>query len=250
MPIEEIFKIAIAPILTVVLLLYQTPFKKFNARNVSFCILILLIMSVSTREGCDKYYTQLAYEKDISKLEDSLQSIKDTLTLVKDTLLKVGLSIDEKTGRLLIMDSQLLKKEFTKVFNITVIPSPIVPTIEGIADSNNYTAFVRNDSFFAAPKVGTWVRAYYAHDTSRSELFIKNFTEGMGTPNEVDKFVINGRTYNTHMWKINDRTVYKGSPMRLNIAGYENRYIIFGEEGNPAKRWIFRSGKVYWIPDT
>jgi hypothetical protein len=165
---------------------------------------------------------------------NSLKSLHDTLTNSRDTLLKIGIGIDEKTGKLLILDSQLLKKEFAKE----------------TSDSDNVVAILKNDSLYLYPKKGTWVHAYYAHDTANSAVFMSNFTEGMGTPYPVDKIHAGGKTYLTHLWKLYDRAVYKGSPIRLNMKNYENRYIIFGDEGIPSKRWIFQFGRVKWIPDS
>lgn len=32
------------------------------------------------------------------------------------------------------------------------------------------------------------------------------------------------------------------------LSGDNHRYIIFGDEGIPTKRYIFQNGKVKWIP--
>lgn len=259
MTTAQLVYIAIVPFLMLLLLFFQSPsfLNKLSLKNICFILVALAVMGFAIYDGLDKVSSETEYKCQIKQLNDSI-------TTVKDTLIKIGLGIDEKTGKILVLDSQLLAKEFTQVVNIInntyqyqapasppLNQAPVylrVPANE-MEDSANVRLVVRNDSLYIYPKTGTWVHAYYAHDTANSKQFIANFTEGMSTPNVVDPITINGKTYNTHIWKIFDRAVYTTNPIRLNIKGYKNRYIIFGDEGMPSKRWIFQSGKLTWIPD-
>ena len=120
---------------------------------------------------------------------------------------------------------------------------------EALSDSINYFFKLRNDTLAISPKEGTWVHAYIAFDTVNGKSFEGLLHEGMGTSNWADKINVNGKIYLTHLFKMYDRAVYNTSPIELNMAGHLNRYIIFGDEGIPRKRYIYKHGKVNWIPE-
>jgi hypothetical protein len=133
----------------------------------------------------------------------------------------------------------------TKIYNSKV--EKINPTL--LSDSINFQYNFKNDTLRVIPKQGTWVHAYFAFDTSNSVKFNASLNEGMGTANVVDKISVNGKILNTHIIKIFDRPVYKGAPITLSLSDNIHRYIIFGDEGIPSKRYIYQNGKVRWIPE-
>jgi hypothetical protein len=133
----------------------------------------------------------------------------------------------------------------TKIYNSKV--QEVKPN--GLADSINYQYSLKNDTLFLAPKEGTWAHGYIAFDTANGTRFESMLHEGMGTPNLVDKININGRIYITHIFKMYDRAVYKQEPISLRMSGDLNRYIIFGDERIPSKRYFYKQGKVIWIPE-
>jgi hypothetical protein len=86
--------------------------KRALAFSITFFVFVVTII-----KGCNDISSATLY----SKRQDSLGMLQDTLRITRDTLIKIGIGIDDKTGRLLVLDRQLLKKEFTKVFNVTYI---------------------------------------------------------------------------------------------------------------------------------
>lgn len=242
----EIIKIFILPLSGFILTISQLIKLKNGVDKInSFYLVVgLIVLGVSIYNEADNSSDKKKLKESIVILQDSVTKISDTLISVKDTLVNIGLSIDEKTGRLLVMDSQLLKKEFIQVFNYNN-----TPISSEIPDSDNYTVIRRKDSLFLYPRKGTWVHGYFAHDTTDSKTFIAHLSEGMGTPDLFDPISVNGKTYNTHIWKMYNRAVYADKPIALKLIGYADKYIIFGDEGIPSKRWIYESGKVRWIPE-
>jgi hypothetical protein len=119
------------------------------------------------------------------------------------------------------------------------------PTVQQIQTINGISDYI----IYITPKEGSWVHAYFAFDTTQSSKFAEMLEEGMGTPNVVDKVTVNNKILNTHLIKIYDRAVYKGEPIKLNISAFKNGFIIFGEQGNPSKRYFYKNGKVRWIPN-
>jgi hypothetical protein len=118
-----------------------------------------------------------------------------------------------------------------------------------VNDKENYEIKQVGDILNISPKEGTWIHGYFAFDTSNSKEFNEMLEEGMGTPNIVDKISVNAKIFNTHLIRIYNRAVYKNEPIRINISTLKNGYIIFGEEGNKNKRYIYKQGKVIWIPN-
>jgi len=119
----------------------------------------------------------------------------------------------------------------------------------GLADSLNYNVKLMGDILYISPKEGTWSHGYFAFDTSNSKRFNDMLEEGMGTPNVADKISVNNKVLNTHLIKIYDRAVFNDEPIKLNISAYKNGYLIFGEQGNNRKRYLYKQGKVIWIPN-
>lgn len=101
----------------------------------------------------------------------------------------------------------------TKIYNSQIEQ----PKLEGLADSINYQYSFENDTLRIVPKQGTWVHAFLAYDTAHPYSFKDGLDEGMGTANIVDKISINGKIFNTHLFKIYDRPVYKGNPIKINL---------------------------------
>ncbi len=119
---------------------------------------------------------------------------------------------------------------------------------KNISDSINFIIKKSGDILYISPKEGTWVHAYFAFDTTNSSHFSSMLDEGVGTPSIVDKITLNNKTLNTHIIRITDRPVYKEEPIKLNMSGYQNGYLIFGEQGDTKKRYFYKQGKVIWIP--
>src|SRR6476620_5793820 len=90
--------------------------KKSFAFSIAFSVLVITFI-----KGCNDASNAKLYSKrqdSLIILHSEMRIIRDTLNSTRDTLIKIGIGIDEKTGKILVMDSQLLKKEFTKVFNV------------------------------------------------------------------------------------------------------------------------------------
>ncbi len=73
--------------------------------------------------------------------------------------------------------------------------------------------------------------------------------DGMGTGNSIDKIIVGNKILNTHLFKIYDKPVYEAEPIKLKMTGDEERYIVFGDQGIPTRRYFYKKGKVSWIPE-
>ncbi len=219
--------------------------KKFTikAKWELFIGIVVILLSLNNSLNEKVSLSTINGQNDTLKLK--VGSLTDTLRTTRDSLIKIGLSIDNKTGHISIMDSQILKK----VLQLRNISVTIPIEQKGLSDSANYTFRLKYDTLYLSPKEGTWAHGYIAFDTSNGIPFERMMHEGEGTGNEVDKINVNGKIYMTHLVKIFDRAVYKAEPISLRMSGQLKRYIIFGDEGIPTKRWIYQNDKVKWIPE-
>lgn len=133
----------------------------------------------------------------------------------------------------------------TKIYNLKAKQSKA----EGLPDSLNYSFKMKGDTLCLAPKEGTWAHGYFAFDTINGTRFESMLFDGMGTANSIDKIIVGNKILNTHLFKIYDKPVYKGEPITLKMTGDLNRYVIFGDQGIPSKRYFYKQGRVTWIPE-
>ncbi len=152
--------------------------------------------------------------------------------------------IERQNNTAMVIDTKIFHAKATQVSGIQ---QKSINT--ELQDSVNYDVKLINNTLIISPKQGTWSHGFFAFDTLNGIQFNEMLTEGMGTPNLVDKIKINKRIYNTHIFKIYDRPVYMDGPIKLNLSSDLNRYIIFGDQGYPSKRYIYKQGKVSWIPE-
>ena len=120
------------------------------------------------------------------------------------------------------------------------------PNSYGIPDSLNAEANRIVRQLLINPIEGSWAHAYVALDTTYDKD--KVMDEGAKV-SEIQGIGVNGKGYISNVWKIYTRAVYKGAPIRVNLWKYGNdNFIIFGDEGYPNRRYMYKSGKVTWIP--
>lgn len=182
-----------------------------------------------------------------SNLETVLknQKIDSTNNAEFQKYLKDSIGIQREGNKANVVSNTNLTKYYNQ-YNIT----QTLNTTEGAPDSLNYIVSRRNDSLFISPKNGTWSHGYVAFDTTNGDSFEADMSTGMGTAFPVDKISVNNnKTFNTHIFKMYDRAVYDKSPIILNMRSSPDRYIIFGDEGIPRKRYIYQNRKVKWIPE-
>lgn len=119
-----------------------------------------------------------------------------------------------------------------------------------LADSLNYFFKLSKDTLFLSPLQGVWIHGFIAIDTTNYQNLEEIINDGMyiSSPNPLDVIYADGKVYNTYLWNVY-RAVYKKEPVYLNINNYgKNRYVIFGDQGT-SKRYIYKNGKVRWIPE-
>ena len=79
--------------------------------------------------------------------------LQDTLNKTRDSLFKIGLGIDERTGKILVLDSQILK-------TVLKLKKP------GLPDSINFSIQRKGDTLSIAPKEGVWALCYVYLDAN------------------------------------------------------------------------------------
>ncbi len=170
-------------------------------------------------------------------------------TYLKDS---VGISREGNKARIV---NQNIYNSYSQVKESPLNPPLVLPTISPVnitnilPDSINYNFRVSKDSLYISPKEGAWVRPFFATDISNKSKNLNIVEEGMGPMEPADKMNVNDKIFNVGMYLIYERAVYPKKPIALNLSGNRNQYIIFGEQGSSTKRYIYRRGKVEWIPE-
>ena len=122
-------------------------------------------------------------------------------------------------------------------------------------DSTNYGfSFLHNkDTLILYPKNGVWVKPFLSFDAKLDKVNGGVYqSDGMGKPystksgpSEITN--VNGKNYKTISVFMNI-VRSKSYPLIIDMKGYKNQYIIFGDSADPNKRYIYQKGKVRWIP--
>lgn len=87
-----------------------------------------------------------------------------------------------------------------------------------------------------------------AVDTS-SHMHNSNMVdEGGGTAYAFDKIKVGNKEYYTNIINIWERPISLENPMRINLSNNPKQYVIFGEQAT-SKRYMFRNGRLIWIPN-
>ena len=234
------FKDVVIPALGFIIIIRKIYVAKglwYKFENLSEIIIGLVVMAFSIWFANDASTSSASLNSDIQKLiihanNDSVSNSAFQIYL-KDSF---GI---ERRGNLPV----IINKNTYNLIDRTK------PKELGIPDSLNYYYYTHKDSLFISPKEGAWVHGYVALDTGKNDKQGDYINEGMGTANLVDKIAVNGKIYETHIWRIYNRSTYKDDPISINKDIYgKKRYIIFGEEGNLSKRYFYKNGIVTWIP--
>lgn len=124
---------------------------------------------------------------------------------------------------------------------------------EGLSPSVNYEYKIskNKDSVIVFPKTGVWVKPFFSFDASiqaKNEAILladgMSITDSRLPPEET---IINGVSYKTftvHLSIVRDK-IY---PLILDISADKNQYVIFGDESDPEKRYLYKGGKITWVP--
>lgn len=207
--------------------------------------ILLVIMGFTIYDSWEKS----DFNNKISKGNDSLITLSNTLidqrrvdSINTDSfqtylIKKIGL---QKSGDTVTIINRNTYNSFAKT-----------PQLDNVlTDSSNVYFKAVKDSLYISPKEGAWIKAFFSYDTS---VEINNpesqniATEGSGAPGseivtaEGKKYVVNTIVAN--------RVVYLRKPIGLNLSPNKSRYIIFGDQAVPSKRYFYKNGKVTWIPD-
>lgn len=116
-------------------------------------------------------------------------------------------------------------------------------------DSTNVYFKFSNKNLYVAPKSGTWAHAYYMIDTGLAMQNLNMINEGYGIMGVTATFEFDGKKIDFGSGRLYDRAVFIKEPMHLDLSGAPYQYIIFGDQGFPDRRWIFKDGKVKWYPE-
>ena len=109
----------ILPILGFLIILFNLPDLKkgANLKNLTFLFIGLAIMGFSI-------YDKITDNERKNTDSSNINELKNKVSAIEDSLNKVGINIEDKTGKLLIIDSQLLKKKFIQIINNNTLPIP------------------------------------------------------------------------------------------------------------------------------
>jgi len=175
----------------------------------------------------------------IEKRKSDSTNSADFQRYLKDTF-----GIEKKGDKAIITNTVIYN---SKTVNNTTLPQS---TSDDLPDSLNYLINYKGDSIMISPQTGTWPNGFVALDTGKVARPSDVLYEGVSTINEVDKIQVDSKTYITHLWRLSDRPIFKKEPVCINLKAYgKNKFIIFGEQGNSNKRYLYIRGKVTWIPE-
>lgn len=218
---------------------------EFKKKKIALICCTAVLILLSTIKGCD----------DISsshKSKITIDSLNHKLAAIKDTLHNVGLNINIKTGQLLVIDSQILKNTLLpKTVFITTIKNTSTENIND--DSSNYVYYHSRtgDTVIVYPKHGVWAKPYLCFD-SKLESKNSNLYQSDGTTNSDSlhptQISLNGKQIDVidiYMSMIRS----KDKPLYLNISGDKHQRVIFGDYTNLNKRYMYKNGKITWIPE-
>lgn len=167
-------------------------------------------------------------EKFKTFLKDSFGIEKrDTTAVISNTYIYNSKSIDT------------IKKVLDTVKTNTTIP-----------DSLNFSIKILGDSLFLAPKYGAWEKGFVGFDMQNWEAIQKLniLSEGIAPGNDFPVSIINNKKYRIGIFSIYERAINPRMPIKLNLTGYKNQFLIFGDQVSETKRYLFQNGKVRWFP--
>jgi hypothetical protein len=212
--------------------------QKISSEQAIEFIVGFFIVLLSINDNINKGREHVAFNDKIKTLDSNISVLRDTIRASRDSLSRIGLKIDKTTGRIEVVDSQILKAVLR-----------MQPPSTGVPDSLNFEIRINHDTLIIYPKEGSWSHGYVAFDTINSQCILDHMYMGMGPSRPVDKIVVDGKTYVTHVLVAFAISTHKGQPWGLKLCNQLNRYIIFGEDGDVSKRYIYKNGKVKWIPE-
>lgn len=140
----------------------------------------------------------------------------------------------------------------TYIRNVTInntLPNYATPNY---SKNFGYKLSKNKDTLILFPQEGVWVKPFFAFDASLEE---KNSnilqSDGMYQKDSrlpPEETIINGTRYKTltvHLSLVRDKI----NPLILDISANKNQYIIFGDESDRQKRYIYKNGSVTWVPN-
>ncbi len=141
----------------------------------------------------------------------------------------------------------------TKIYNSNIHES------EGVANSSTnsinygYELSSTKDILTLYPKTGVWIKPFFSFDASLEKIN-KNIYEsdGEGKPYSTESgpseiTLINNKKYRT-ISVFMSLVRSKSYPLIIDISGDKSQYIVFGDDADPNKRYMYKNGKVNWIP--
>jgi hypothetical protein len=171
----------------------------------------------------------------IGSLNFSIDTMrKDNLSFLK--YLKDSLGI-ERNGNTVIIASKNIFNTFYDIHHDAEAAS-------ALTSENNYIYRISKDTFFIAPKDGVWLRSTLYIDTSKKP----HYDEGIGRVFN-EEFTIDGKRYITRATSTMERSVTNDMPFFAVIPKLKDTYVIFGDDADPTKKYLYKSGMVKWIPN-
>lgn len=226
---------------------------KFKYRGLILIIISAFTILISCIKGCDDITTNNLNKSHSNFLDTTIINLRDSLKGLHISLDSIGLKIDEKTGKILVIDSQILKRFLSQ--NKIIVNNNFYnqPSIND--DSINYGFYYlhNKDTLVIYPNKGVWVKPFLSFDAKLDKVNGGVYqSDGMGKaystksgPSEITN--VNGENYKTISVYMNI-VRSKSYPIILDMSGDKNQYIIFGDAADPNKRYIYQHGKVRWIP--
>ena len=163
-----------------------------------------------------------------------------------------SLGISKLHGKPIVTNNRVFKSYISNYLNQFIpenepdVKSNITPAGPGaIPDSLNFYYSLRNGFLTISPKEGAWTHSFIIIDSSD---FVKNQMTTEGENINADEYImVDGMRHKVITNQINNRAVYKESPISINIMNTP-KFLIFGETGNNSKRYLYRDSKIYWYP--
>lgn len=138
----------------------------------------------------------------------------------------------------------IVNKNVYNSFNETIRALKQVVSDGILPDSTNYKLTISRDTFFFAPKQGTWSRAVVLWDSSMHpdlDMGVSNISKR--------KIMIENKIQILDYNLSNTEVVSKDEPFRIMINKEKVKFLIFGDDVNRNKRYLYKNSKVRWFPE-
>lgn len=225
----------VIPVLVFILVVIRIYFSKelwYKKENVWEIVIGIFVMGFSIWVSVQTSETTGTLNSSMGKLLE--QRTHDSINNANfQKYLKDSLGIDRK-GNIPVIVNRTIYNTFHEE----------KPKQNGLPDSLNYFFKISKDTFFVAPRQGSWAKPIVLFDTSVHPHLDMGY--GNISPRKIK---IENKNYTLDFSMAWTEVPSIEEPYRVMVDKIKFKFLIFGDDANRNKRYIYENGKVRWIPE-